>query len=150
MAATRGPLGVRILPSEPLAEHPGQSPKVGSPADAEHLARKDRTLRVPIGAPHPSNCRHTEVVGHDGGDFPVPRSLIRRLAELLDDRDNTDDREGQSPDVSGSRYPPFVVHGPDATSTSDGSYVCGGSVVTRIGMQSDFAYESIWNCHMAP
>jgi len=114
-------LGVRILPSAPLAKHLGQHPKVGRPADAEHPAWKDRTLRVPVGVTHSSNCRHTEVVGYEVGDFPVPRSLIRRLAKLLDDCDTSDDRESQSPDVLKTGHPPFAVHRQEATRVGDGS-----------------------------
>ena len=69
----------------------------------------------------PSNCRHTKVVGYEVGDFPVPRSLIRRLAKLLDDCDNPDDRESQSPDILNTGHPPLAVHRPQATQMGDRS-----------------------------
>ena len=84
-------VGVRIHSGLTFAKHPGQHPEIERPADAEHFAREYRTLRVPEGAPYSPNCRHTEVVRHEVGDFAVPRSLIRRLTEFLDDRDNPDD-----------------------------------------------------------
>lgn len=114
-------MGVRILRILTLAEHPGQYPEVERPADTEHLAGKDRTLRVPVSTPHSSNRRHTEIVGDKIYDFPVPRSLILGLAKLLDDRDNPDDRQSQSPDVPDIGHPPFTVHNPDATRMDDGS-----------------------------
>jgi hypothetical protein len=54
------------------------------------------------------------VVGNEVGDFPVPRSLIRRLAEFLDDC------ESQSPNVLNTGHPPLAVHRPKATQMGDG------------------------------